>query len=91
MNPEIEKFWNGRGFEVTAVYPDLGAYYNSWRVLYVLRKDSKSHEIVGMSRMISGDCTMPLMSTIKCETYLFNKKEYSEEEFLKLIKLMAFA
>jgi hypothetical protein len=89
MNPDIEKFWNSRGFDVVAAYPDPGV--NSWRVLYTIKKNNLHKEIVGMSRIISGDCTAPLMSTVKCETYLFNNKEYSEEEFLKLIKLMAFA
>lgn len=91
MNPEIEKFWNDRGFQIVSSYPSPRIHTVAWRIIFYSKRNGVHADIVGMSRLFPGYLSCDEIEQIKCETYIFDNKSYTEEEFLKVMKMIAFA
>jgi hypothetical protein len=91
LHPDIVKFWNDKGFEIVSSYPSPRVYTEGWRKVFYSKKSGQHADIIGMSRMFPGYLSWEEVENVKCETYFLEKKAYTEEEFLKVIKMIAFA
>lgn len=88
MHPEIEEFWKNSGYEIDILKPvtsDVGVK-ERWRYMYYLKKGERYSDFVGCSQLFVGNQS----GTPKCEFYFFDKKQLTEEEMLRIVRLKAF-
>lgn len=88
MHPDIKKFWETAGYKVTCKRPVNPQYAEEWRDLWYSYKDLK-FDIIGVSAIQNG-FSENTPDELPCVIYFLHNIEYTEEKFLKIIKLTAF-
>lgn len=91
IHPEIEKFYTHSGYYVdTDVF--LLPVGSPWRLAWFLMKGDVQVRLIGQSDLMLGwgESNQQRPNPIKCTIYLWEGKEYTEEEMLRLIRQKAF-